>query len=131
MSRGKPITEYFTLASNVDEEEREAAKTSLEQNLVILACLDMGYWFPDIIQKVSKSAAFSNTRAAISLYNDELRRNVAAARLAGKTKAQLTNEANDLAKRLESFKDASYEKFYDDLKALKTSNNQLYQNFQK
>ena len=50
MSRAKPITEYFTLASNVDEQEREAAKTALEQNLVILACLDMGYWFPDIIQ---------------------------------------------------------------------------------
>ena len=131
MSRAKPITEYFTLASNMDEEEREAAKTALEQNLVILVCLDMGYWFPDIVQEVSKSAAFSNTRAAISLYNDELRRNVAAARLAGKTKAQLTNEANDLAKRLESFKDASNEKFYDDLKALKTSNNQLYQKFSK
>ena len=131
MSRAKPISEYFTLASNVDEEEREAAKTALEQNLVMLACLDMGYWFPDIVQEVSKSAAFRNTRAAISLYNDELRRNVAAARLAGKTNAQLTNEANDLAKRLESFKDASYEKFHDDLKALKTSNNHLYQKFSK
>ena len=131
MSRAKPITEYFTLASNVDEQEREAAKTALEQNLVILACLDMGYWFPDIIQEVSKSTAFSNTRTAISLYNDELRRNVAAARLAGKTKAQLTSEANDLAQRLESFKDASYEKFHDDLKALKTSNNRLYQRFSK
>ena len=131
MSRAKPITEYFTLASNVNEEERETAKASLEQGLVVLACLDMGYWFPDIVQQVSKSAAFRSTRNAISLYNDELRRNVATARLAGKTKAQLANEANDLAKRLESFKDASYEKFHDDLKALKTSNNQLYQKFSK
>ena len=131
MSRAKPITEYFTLASNVNEEERETAKTNLEQGLVILACLDMGYWFSDIVQEVSKSAAFTNTRDAISLYNDELRRNVAATRLAGKTKAQLTSEANDLAKRLESFKDASYENFHDDLRALKTSNNGLYQKFSK
>ena len=131
ISRAKPISEYFTLASNVDEQERKAAKTALEQNLIILACLDMGYWFPDIVQEVSRSAAFSNTRTAISRYNDQLRKKVAEARLAGKTKAQLTIEANNLDKRLERLKDASYEKFHDDLKALKTSNNRLYQKFSK
>ncbi|XP_057295263.1 uncharacterized protein LOC130623764 [Hydractinia symbiolongicarpus] len=131
--RAKAATEAY---GKLIRGENDAAKTALKQALTTLLVLDMGSLIPvstqDIVESFVKNRAFSATKTAIRSYNAQLLSKAQeAARYRNHPQPKTYKRMIALESSLEDMKSQKLSAFTKEIKAIKTTDPQLYKKLGK